>query len=174
MAKKAENIEAFASGSALAALFGCSERAVRALAADGVVKRVGRGQYDVRKSIKGYIAHLREQAAGRVGHDPAQDAVAANRERSLEQAALLRARRMQIEGRMVSADDVRETWGKITRHLRQFVLGLPGQIAFDVPTLTATDRQTIERLCRDGLEDAALGRGLTAGAEAQHNDAGAD
>jgi hypothetical protein len=44
--------------------------------------------------------------------------------------------------------------------VRQFVLGLPNQIAFEVPTLTAHDRKTITRICREGLEDAAMARGF--------------
>jgi len=41
------------------------------------------------------------------------------------------------------------------RQVRQFVLGLPGQMAFELPSLTPHDRKTIERICRDGLDDVA-------------------
>jgi hypothetical protein len=57
-------------------------------------------------------------------------------------------------------EEVSATWRAIMRTVRQFVLTLPNQIAFEIPTLTVHDRKAITRLCREGLEDAAMARGF--------------
>jgi hypothetical protein len=63
-------------------------------------------------------------------------------------------------GLLIEVQLVRQLWGQIIRGLRQFVLGLPGAIAFEIPVLTATDRSIMDRVCRDGLHDASLERGF--------------
>lgn len=145
----------------LAQLFDCTERQVELLAQKGIVVRIARGRYNAALSTRNYIRHLREQAAARVGQEPGQDGVAANVKYKDASTRLLELRIRKEAGELVPVGAVRETWGSIVRQIRQFVLGLPGQIAFEVPTLTAHDRKVIERLCRDGLEDVAMARGLS-------------
>jgi hypothetical protein len=67
---------------------------------------------------------------------------------------------------VISKVDMVDTWGVLMRGVRQFVMALPGKIAFELSVLTPADRSTIERICRDDLEDAALGRGFDLGGEA--------
>ena len=149
-----------ATSSELAELCRCTVRHIELLAQKGVMVRLGHGRYDWRLSVGNYVVHLREQAASRAGQDPAADSVGANVKWKEASTELVRLRLQREAGELVGVDDVRETWGRIMRGIRQFVLALPGKVAFEVPTLTAHDRGVIERICRDELQDAALGRGF--------------
>jgi phage terminase Nu1 subunit (DNA packaging protein) len=62
-------------------------------------------------------------------------------------------------GEVVEVAAVKEAWVRIMITVRNMVLRLPGQIAFTIPGLTATDKATIEQICRDALEDTAMQRG---------------
>jgi phage terminase Nu1 subunit (DNA packaging protein) len=153
----------------IAWLFDCTPRSIQKLASRGVVVRTGTGRFDEKTSIRNYIRHLREQAAGRVGLDPSTDGVAANVEYKQASTELVRLRLRKEAGQVVSVEEVREVWGRIARGLRQFVLALPSKIAFEVPTLNLQDRGVIERICRDGLQDASLERGLNITEPADHD-----
>jgi len=144
----------------LAALWDCDTRQIERLARRGIAVRIGRGRYDAPLSTKNYIAHLREQAAGRVGVT-GKDAVAANIAFKESQTRLNDQKFKKEAGELIPVEEVRTTWFGIMRTVRQFVLGLHNQIAFEVPTLTAHDRKAITRICREGLEDAAMARGFT-------------
>ncbi len=141
-------------------LLDCTPRTIQKLALRGIVVRLGSGRFDEKTSIRNCIRYYREQSAGRTGQDGTTDSVAAGVELKQANTQLIRLRLQKEAGELVTVDEVRETWGRIMRGIRQFVLALPGKIAFEVPTLTAHDRGVIERICRDELEDAALGRGF--------------
>jgi terminase small subunit / prophage DNA-packing protein len=144
----------------LCQLWGCDRRQVARLAERGIAMRIGRGRFDAPVSTKKYIAHLREQAAGRVGVT-GKDAVAANVAFKESQTRLNDQRFKKEAGELIPVEEVRTTWAAIMRTVRQFVLTLPNQIAFEVPTLTVHDRKAIDRLVREGLSDAAMARGFT-------------
>lgn len=144
----------------MAALFGCTTRQIELLAKEGIVVRIGRGQYDFAKSTTNYVAHLRKQAAGRAGVDPDSDTASANRERAIEQTLLARTKRLALEGQLIDIGKARDVLDRIVRGVRQFVLGLPNSIAHEVPTLTPHDIVAIKRICTDGLQDAATGNGF--------------
>jgi phage terminase Nu1 subunit (DNA packaging protein) len=149
-----------ASTAELARLFDCTERQVQLLAEQGIAVRVGHGKYDFAQSTILYVRHLRAQAAGRAGVDPNSDTAAANAERSREQTAWYRVRRLEAERKLIAVEQVRELGGRLMRGIRQFVLGLPNAIAAEVPTLTRHDLAAVKRLCADGLQDASAGHGF--------------
>lgn len=177
------------SGPELAEAFACDKRTIERLTARDIVIRVERGRYDLLASVPRYIMHLREQAAARAGYEPlageqmrisagpepqvemVADPIEAQRDASANvtmrlktaQAHLVEVKLAKEAGLLVLASDVRDGWGRILRRVRQMVLGLPGAIAFKVPTLSMVDREMIEQLCRDGLTDCSTGRGFTAG-----------
>lgn len=62
-----EPIPAIVTESQLAQLVGLTASRLRTLARDGVLVKAGRGRYDVRASLLGYIAGLRDKAS-RTGH----------------------------------------------------------------------------------------------------------
>jgi phage terminase Nu1 subunit (DNA packaging protein) len=144
----------------LAILWACSERQVIELARDGIAVRLGRGRYDGPVSTTNYIRHLRGQAAGHVGKDPRFDAVKASVLQKQANTRLLEIKMRRVAGRLIEADVAKQTWMQIIRGIRQMVLALPNKIAFAIPTLTRADRDIIEQIVRDDLEDAAMERGF--------------
>jgi phage terminase Nu1 subunit (DNA packaging protein) len=146
----------------LAWLYDCSTRQIEKLAERGIAVRLTRGFYDHRLTTRNYVRHLREQAASRAGQEAGVDGVAASVALKTVNTELAQLRLRREMGEVLALADIRDTWAAIVRSLRQFVLALPGKIAFEVPTLNNVDRSAIERICRDGLEDASMARGFGA------------
>jgi phage terminase Nu1 subunit (DNA packaging protein) len=143
----------------LAELFGCSTRQIEALAQKGIIVRLSRGRYDRDASTTAYIRHLREQAASRAGQDPTIDSVTANVLWKQASTELLQVRLAKEAGELVDVEDVKALWDSIMTAVRGQVLGIPGAFAFEEPSLTPYARQTLERICRERLTDAAMDRG---------------
>ena len=142
--------------SQLAALFDCDEKTIRNLAAKGIVIKAGRGEYVLGQSIKAYVRHLREVAAGRKGSDDKVDAI-------LENALLKRSQRRNtdlrsaiLEKQAVPIDKIEPAWAIVVRAVRSAMLAVPGKIGIQLPHLTAHDRKTIEETIRQQLTDAAI------------------
>jgi phage terminase Nu1 subunit (DNA packaging protein) len=137
----------------------CSTRRVRELAEAKIFVKAGRGKYRLKESLQGLIKHQRELAAGRAGLDAKTDIIAANFELKQSQARLAQLRYEREAGNLISYTTLHRVLDPITRAVRDMFLGLPGKIRFSIPTLSVTDLATIEQICRDDLEDAAMGKG---------------
>jgi hypothetical protein len=61
---------------------------------------------------------------------------------------------------VLDRDTIQDTWQALLLAVRQTLLRLPSQLAFDVPTLSAHDRETMKETCRTALWDLVLGRGF--------------
>lgn len=140
----------------LAQLFDCDKRTIQNLANEGIVVKASRGKYVLGLSIRNYVRHLREIAAGRTGGDADINAVT-------EGALLKRAQRENYElknailaGQAIEVDKIAPAWARVIRAVRAGVLALPGKIRFAVPHLTAHDQEEIKRLCLDALDAAAV------------------
>jgi phage terminase Nu1 subunit (DNA packaging protein) len=137
------------------------ERRFRQLVQAGVIPRSAPGgSYDLDEVRVAYIRYLREQAAGRVGVDPKADAVAANVRWKAALAELLELRLRKEAGDLLDRNDVGEVWGRIMIGTRNLVLGIPSAFHFEEPSLTPHARKALERICRDRLMDASMGRGF--------------
>ena len=144
-------------GSTLAGLFDLDERTIRKLAADGIIVKGGaRGQYQLGASIKAYVAHLREQAAGRLGRDEAIDPATENAKLRREQRRNYELKNAILEGSAVAIDRIEPGWARIVRAVRSGMLAVPGKLAIRLPHLTPHDRQVVEETIRQQLTDAAL------------------
>lgn len=142
-------------------LLGLSDRALRGYARKGLAVRAGRGKYRLGETVRRLYQHASEAAAGRAGTGLAE----ARSKLALAQMAGQELRNAALRGEVVAKSDVLDTWRTILRGVRGFVLALPGKIMFELPTLTPADRATIERICRDDLEDASLARGFDLGGD---------
>jgi phage terminase Nu1 subunit (DNA packaging protein) len=141
------------SAQVLADWCGVSTRHVGQLTASGVLVKVGRG-YDLKASITRYMARLREQAAGR--SDIAAAAITLKR----ANAKLAQLRYDKEANKLIEVVLLRQLWHPLVRGFTRFVMSIPGTAAFEIPVLTATDRGILEKICRTGLDDLALGRGF--------------
>jgi excisionase family DNA binding protein len=88
--------------------------------------------------------------------------------------ALARLRQIEAntaEGKLIRVDDFKALWSSLIISNRNMYLGTPGQIYFEIPTLSPHDRSVIERIVRDNLQDASLGRGyFLGGSDGKEND----
>jgi phage terminase Nu1 subunit (DNA packaging protein) len=149
-------------GAELGWVLGVTDRSIRSYAAKGLAVRAKRGRYLLGQSVRRVHHHVAEEAAGRSGAALAT-----------ERAKLATVQREQIElknaalrAETLPKADVLDTWTLLLRGVRQLMLAWPGKAAFEIPTLTVADRAVLERIARDDLEDAALGRGFDLGGEA--------
>lgn len=134
----------------ICALLGVSPTAIRELAAAGIVRRIGRGGYDLDASVTAYCAHLRQGASGRGGELANERARLAR-----EQADMAAMKNRQLRGELVEVGTVRQTWIGIARSVRAGVLSLPTRVQARLPHLTAHDVAEIEREARAVLTELA-------------------
>jgi phage terminase Nu1 subunit (DNA packaging protein) len=142
--------------SELARLWGCGDRMVRQLAEKGVVVRCDRGRYDLEQSTRNYIDGLRTAAAGRASREE----LTPQQRWKTAQAELAEIELAKTRGEVLDRDTIQDTWQALLLAVRQTLLRLPSQIAFDVPTLSAHDRSRFTETCRNALWDLVLGRGF--------------
>jgi phage terminase Nu1 subunit (DNA packaging protein) len=139
----------------LGALVGLSARGVRDLAAQGIIPRAPEpGKYPFAASVKGYVAHLREVAAGR-GTGEQLPALTAERLREAkERADKIALANAKARGEMVPAAEVERAWTGTLREVRAAMLAVPSRVAQRLPHLTRTDVAAIDREVRDVLREA--------------------
>jgi phage terminase Nu1 subunit (DNA packaging protein) len=145
---------------------GISTRHVAQLAAEGVLVKVSRGRFDLQQSVTKYMADLREKAAGR------SDIAAAAITLKQANARLAQLRYDKEANKLIEVVLLHQLWDPLVRGFVRFVMSIPGTFAFEVGTLMPTDKQILEKICRTGLDDLALGRGFNFDAKAPDSDAG--
>lgn len=120
------------SGRDLADFFGVSAETVSALTKKGVVVRLGHGSYALRASTRAYVAHLREQAAGRAASDDEDGPPDLARERALLARAQREGQAMKnavLRGELLPVDDVEAVVGAVLDATRAKMLALPTKLA---------------------------------------------
>jgi phage terminase Nu1 subunit (DNA packaging protein) len=139
----------------LACLFGCTTKTVESLATRGIVVRVAHGRYHFAESVRNYIEHLREQAAGRVGEDEAVDVIKANADFKISQRRLNDIKIAQLEGKLISIDEIEALWGELIDATKSLFLTFPSRARFD---LAAPHRRRPGSLEPAGAGDAQRNR----------------
>ncbi len=116
-----------ASAAQLAGLFDCTTKTIDTLTERGVLTRTGTG-YNVPGSVRSYVKHLREAAAGRAPTgdlDPSQ-------ERARKDAAMALKYEMENEetrGELVRVEDVIRSVEREYSVVRNRLLVIPGKLA---------------------------------------------
>jgi hypothetical protein len=158
MAKVFESQAAFARrcGVSRATVHGWKEHGYLKMASDG--RRVDVAASEALLASRPEVYRGGRKHDARREHDPTL--AEATRRKEMARAELSELRLQRERGDWLSRDEVRQTWSQIMISVRQMCLSWPGKIAFEVPTLTATDRTVIERIVRDDLTDVSMGRGF--------------
>jgi len=136
----------------LAALFGITTRAVRDLAASGVIPRAGRGRHPMPAAITAYIGHLRAVAAGR-GGDGTGALTAERARQAKEQADNLALRNAALRRDLLPAVEVEARLTGVFRKVRAGLLAIPARAAQRLPHLTAADIAVMDREVRAALTE---------------------
>lgn len=118
-----------------------SERRCQQLVTDGVIPKQGRGEYDLVKSVQGYVKFLRERAFGGV----------ANTDQHTEKTRLVSAQAniaemtdAEMRGDLVRAEDIRRTLYTAARTVRNSVQTISDRVSS--PIAGMTDQHDIHEL----------------------------
>lgn len=128
---------------------GVSDRTVSDLAIRGHAKKVGRGQYDLKETIRLYTAHLREVSAGR-GDGQALDLVQERARLAKQQADGHELKNAVLRRELLARDQVEAEWTDILRKLRAGLLAIPSRVRQRIG-LDANTTAEIDREIRDTL-----------------------
>lgn len=145
-------------GGELSMLLGLASARVLDLARDGVMVRVSRGRFDVRKSLHNYLARLRDGAklGGKAG--PVTDELKAEKLRlARQQADKIELHNAASRGEMVRAADVEREWANVLRDVRSTMLSVPSRVGSKLAHLSAHDIATVEAEIKAALEGLANG-----------------
>ena len=125
-----------------------SERRCQQLVSDGVIPKHARGEYDLVKSVQGYVKFLRERAFGGV----------ANTDQHTEKTRLVSAQAniaemtdAEMRGDLVRTEEIRRTLYSAARSVRNSVQTIPDRVAS--PIAGMTDQHDIHQLLDNELTE---------------------
>ena len=149
----------FISTGELAQRLGLSSRRVATLAAEGIVTRTANG-FDEAEAIKSYAAHMRRAAVGKRGPGAAFSSGDTPNERQRLAAAQADAQEMKNKiaaGRVVDAGEAASALASIVIKTRDAILRVPDRLAAQMPHLSRTDVEAIDRALRQALTELSAG-----------------
>lgn len=94
------------------------------LTKNNTIPKEGRGQFHLGRAVRGYIDHMREQAAGRSGLDLSE-------ERAREARAKADKLELELEeqaGNLVRVDDMQEVLEQVFANIKAHLTGIPSAI----------------------------------------------
>jgi phage terminase Nu1 subunit (DNA packaging protein) len=120
------------------------------LARSGILVGSGvRGRYLLAPSVRNYVRHLREIAAGRQGKE--LNAVDENARLKIVQRKNYELKNATLEGSLVNMDDLTEAWGVIVGTVKAMVLSIPARCQEKLPHLPLGDIDAIRKVARKVL-----------------------
>lgn len=128
---------------------GVSDRTVSDLAIRGHAKKIGRGKYDLKETVRLYTSHLREVAAAR-GDGQTLDLVQERARLARQQADGHELKNATLRRELLAREQVEAEWTDIVRKLRSGMLAIPSRIRQRLG-LDASATAEIDREIRDTL-----------------------
>lgn len=119
----------------IAACFGCSQRRVQQLVADGIIDSIKQGKvhrYDLASTVRKYIEYLREDAPGDMEQGLAERKLRAEAEFRETKVAQEKLKLAELEGTMHRSDDVLQATEQLVYSIRSMLVAFPGRLAVDV------------------------------------------
>src|ERR1700730_12142403 len=137
-------------GQSLAGLLDLDTQSLRKLSPAGIVGGSGvRGCSPRAPSVRNYVRHWREIAAGRQGNE--LNAVDENARLKIVQRKNYELKNAALEGALVSMDDLTEAWGAIIGTIKAMVLSIPARCQEKLPHLPFGDIEAIRKVARKVL-----------------------
>src|ERR1700704_6233754 len=136
-------------------ILGLNISEVHELAKDGrLVKVVGsNSEFFFETSVRNYVRHLREIAAGRQGNE--LNAVDENARLKIVQRKNYELKNAALEGTLVPMEDITEAWGLIVRAIKAMVLSFPARCHEKLPHLKSDDVETIRKVAHKVLTETS-------------------
>ena len=124
------------------------------LARSGILVGSGvRGRYLLAPSVRNYVRHLREIAAGRQGKE--LNAVDENARLKIVQRKNYELKNATLEGSLVNMDDLTEAWGVVVGTIKAMVLSIPSRCQEKLPHLPFEDVETIRKVAHKVLAETS-------------------
>ena len=145
--------EKIVSSPELAEMFGVSDRYIRMLAQEGIVKKSGnRGKYLLVESVKGFVEFIREQNSADVD---LKDTKLKKETEKIEKDIELKAIKIsELKNELHSADIVRKVMTVMLTNLKGKLLAVPNKIA---PLVVGCDNLgDIQDIVLSSIEDVLL------------------
>ena len=111
------------------------------------------GQFLFDTSVRNYVRHLREVAAGRQGSE--LNAIDENARLKIAQRKNYELKNAALEGELISMDDLKEAWGVIVGTLKAMVLSIPSRCQEKLPHLPLADIEAIRKVARKVLVETS-------------------
>lgn len=125
---------------ALADLFGLSTKRISQLTEEGVLERVGRGTYDLTKSVRAYITHLKTQTGA------SDDSKSLANEKIVEEVRIKRAKAEKEElqlkvykGELHKASDVEQLVSSMILRAKSKLDSIPSKLAPQLVNIDEAD-----------------------------------
>src|SRR5580704_2371238 len=113
-------------GQSLAGLLDLDMESIRKLSHAGIVVASGvRGHYLLAPSVRNYVRHLREIAAGRQGSE--LNAVDENARLKIAQRPNYDLKNSILEGSAIPYEAIAPAWARVVRAIRSAMLAVPGK-----------------------------------------------
>jgi phage terminase Nu1 subunit (DNA packaging protein) len=142
-------------GQSLAGLLDIDMQSITKLSHAGIVVGSGvRGRYLLAPSVRNYVRHLREIAAGRQGNE--LNAVDENARLKIAQRQNYELKNSIIRGSSIPYEAIAPAWARVVRAIRSAMLAVPGKARFRLQHLTPRDAEVLNEIIRDQLTAAAL------------------
>ena len=140
----------------LAAFFGNTHvESIGNYVSRGLIVKDGHGRFLLFESVQNVTKWLSSQASGRTGKDENTDLAKSNAELKESQKRLTDLRIEQLQGNLVSMDEIQLAWDDVALGVKQLFLAFPSRARFDLPHLTGADQKVLEKLAHDMLTETA-------------------
>lgn len=151
-----DDIPATMTEAEIAAFLGIATSQVRTKTRNGILVKDGRGRWNVRESLQGYLSQLRDGAIRGGGQVP-DDLKAEKLRLARQQADKLELANAAARGEMVRSADVEREWANVLRDVRSTMLAVPSRVGSKLAHLTAHDVAEIDSEIKAALEGPANG-----------------
>lgn len=145
-------------GKDLCQLLDLSSGALSELKSKGIAIHLSHDGYDLERTVRGYVTHLRSIAAGWGTGDQAAQLTTERARLAKEQADAQAIKNAKLRGDLVEASTVERAWSDILRQVRARILSVPPRLR-QVLELDAHGAELVDRELRDALTDLADGNG---------------
>ncbi|MEZ5724386.1 MAG: terminase small subunit [Paracoccaceae bacterium] len=142
-------------GPDLRELLDISPAALSDLCNRGLAVKLGHNHYDLEETVRRYTVHLRGIASARGGEDHVQALTTERARLAKEQADAQSLKNAERRGELLSAQSVASGWVTILTGLRARLMALPARLRADLPHLSPSDVEVIDRELRNCLTELA-------------------
>jgi len=136
--------------STIAKILNLTERRIQQLSQEGVIPKNERGRYDLENSVRGYVQFLQDRASGQSleSADYHKERARLTKLQADEKSLLLE----QLRGKLLTVEDVSETWVEMITNARAKLLSLPNKMAGQVTGLQ--EMAEVEALLKTTIYEA--------------------